>query len=90
MAFPDYYGHNWDAFEECLNDTLHPPGAAPGRLLLVVADADALLADEPPAEFTTLLRILDAAAGDHLLSVLFTSRTPEAFAHRVRTAAHAP
>lgn len=32
MNFPDYFGRNWDAFEECLNDLAWAP--APGYLLL--------------------------------------------------------
>ncbi|MER7757086.1 barstar family protein [Kitasatospora sp. NPDC097643] len=90
LAFPEYFGHNWDAFEECLGDILHP-ATAPDRprpgLLLLLDEADALLADAPEAELTTLLRILDAAAVDHLLTVLFTSRDPVATAYRLRTAA---
>jgi RNAse (barnase) inhibitor barstar len=25
FAFPDYYGHNWDAFDECIRDVVLPP-----------------------------------------------------------------
>lgn len=32
LNFPEYFGHNWDAFEECLTDmSWHP---APGYLIL--------------------------------------------------------
>ncbi|MBV6703304.1 barstar family protein [Kitasatospora aureofaciens] len=92
LAFPGYFGHNWDAFEECLGDVLHPagdPDRPSARLLVVVTDADALLADAPGAELTTLLRILDAAAVDHLLAVLFAARDPSATEYRLRAAARA-
>ncbi|MFC5668106.1 barstar family protein [Kitasatospora misakiensis] len=95
LAFPGYFGHNWDAFEECLNDALHPPGtdsAAP--LLVLVADADALLADEPPRQLTTFLSILDASAAatpttGSPLRVLFTTApaAEAATADRLRSAA---
>lgn len=32
MAFPDYFGENWDAFEECVNDLAWAP--ASGYVLL--------------------------------------------------------
>lgn len=32
MSFPSYFGHNWDAFEECINDLAWTP--APGYVLL--------------------------------------------------------
>lgn len=32
MSFPPYFGHNWDAFEECVNDLSWAP--APGYVLL--------------------------------------------------------
>ncbi|WP_159394500.1 barstar family protein [Streptomyces sp. NRRL S-495] len=94
LSFPGYFGHNWDAFEECLNDALLPPGAEPAesvepagsaapRLLVLVADADALLADEPPAQLALLLSILDAAA-DRSLRVLFLADPPGAEAAEAR------
>ncbi|GAA1387788.1 hypothetical protein GCM10009639_13330 [Kitasatospora putterlickiae] len=92
LAFPGYFGHNWDAFEECLNDALHPPGAETAtRLLILVASADALLADEPPDQLALLLAILDAAAAISTLRVLFTTTPPRAALtrHRLHTAGHA-
>ncbi|MFD7904498.1 barstar family protein [Kitasatospora sp. NPDC059747] len=92
LDFPAYFGHNWDAFEECLGDVLHPagePDRPPPRVLVVLAGADELLADAPEAELTTLLRILDAAAVDHLLAVLFVAQDPSATAYRFRAAARA-
>ncbi|MER5355033.1 barstar family protein [Kitasatospora sp. NPDC002551] len=97
LAFPGYFGHNWDAFEECLHDVLHPPGAeTTTRLLVLVTAADALLADEPPDQLTLLLAILDTAAAttlstDSPLRVLFTTTPPRAAAtgHRLRTAGRA-
>ncbi|WP_328956578.1 barstar family protein [Kitasatospora purpeofusca] len=91
LSFPGYFGHNWDAFEECLNDALLPPGTgstgsgepAATRLLVLVADADALLADEPPAQLVLLLDILDAAP-DRALRVLFVADPPGAEAAEAR------
>ncbi|MFE7564799.1 barstar family protein [Kitasatospora sp. NPDC057500] len=97
LAFPGYFGHNWDAFEECLRDALHPPGVeTTTRLLVLVAEADALLADEPSDQLTVLLAILDTAAAttlttDSPLRVLFATAPPRAALaeHRLRTAGRA-
>jgi RNAse (barnase) inhibitor barstar len=35
MEFPEYFGHNWDAFEECVNDLAWAP--ASGYILLFQA-----------------------------------------------------
>ncbi|GAA4363009.1 hypothetical protein GCM10023088_05340 [Actinomadura verrucosospora] len=50
LAFPDYFGHNWDAFLDCLRDLDRPA--------LTVARADELLADEDPRHLAILLGIL--------------------------------
>lgn len=57
--FPDYFGHNWDAFEECVTDMSWQP--APGYLLLV--EDIASLRKKSPGDFDTFLAVLrDAAA----------------------------
>ncbi len=97
LAFPDYFGHNWDAFEECLGDAVHPPGApATAGLLVVVTGAESLLADEPPGRLALFLRILDAAAApapgaDTPLRVIFAASAATATAdteQRLRAAGH--
>jgi hypothetical protein len=40
LEFPPYFGQNWDAFEECINDLEWLDGKA---FILVIDDADALL-----------------------------------------------
>lgn len=54
LAFPDYFGANWDALEECLNDM----SWRAGPVLLAIAHADAL----PRAELETLIDIFALAA----------------------------
>ena len=54
LAFPDYYGANWDALEECLNDM----SWREGPVLLAIAHADAV----PQAELDTLVDIFALAA----------------------------
>jgi hypothetical protein len=56
LAFPDYFGANWDAFAECLDD-LHWRDEA---VVLVVDHAAQLLADAP-ADRDILLKIIDDA-----------------------------
>lgn len=57
LAFPDYFGHNWDALEECLADLEWLP--AKGYVLLIT-DAQAVL-PEDEEEYETLLEILNDA-----------------------------
>jgi RNAse (barnase) inhibitor barstar len=57
LSFPDYFGHNWDALEECLADFEWLP--AKGYILLIT-DAQAVLPDDEE-EYETLLEVLDDA-----------------------------
>ena len=54
LEFPDYFGHNWDALEECLTDLEWLP--AKGYILLFT-DAEYVLPNDD-AEYETLLEIL--------------------------------
>ncbi|MEZ4711326.1 MAG: barstar family protein [Caldilineaceae bacterium] len=58
LNFPRYFGHNWDAFEECIQDLSWL--AAPGCLLLY--DQFLHFAQKQPAEWRTARTILNAAA----------------------------
>jgi len=57
LAFPDYFGHNWDALEECLADLEWLP--AKGYILLIT-ETQAVL-PEAEEEYETLLDVLDDA-----------------------------
>ena len=54
LEFPDYFGHNWDALEECLADLEWLP--AKGYVLLIT-DAGCVLPDDDE-EHETFLEIL--------------------------------
>src|SRR6478672_2702251 len=54
LKFPDYFGHNWDALEECLADLEWLP--AKGYILLITEASHVLPDDEE--EFETFLEIL--------------------------------
>ncbi|MDP1767773.1 MAG: barstar family protein [Nitrospirota bacterium] len=54
LDFPDYFGHNWDALEECLADLEWLP--AKGYILLIT-DAAQVLPDDDE-EYATLLEVL--------------------------------
>lgn len=58
FQFPYYFGHNWDALEECLNDLWWMKARA---YLVVVTDFDELLKGDPEGQ-STFVDILDRAA----------------------------
>lgn len=58
LQFPYYFGENWPAFYECITDLDWAPGDA---YLLLIHDARLLLYDAHPADFRTLLKLLEAA-----------------------------
>jgi RNAse (barnase) inhibitor barstar len=57
LDFPDYFGHNWDALEECLADLEWIP--AKGYVLLVT-EAQAVI-PEDEEDYETLLEVLSDA-----------------------------
>ena len=57
LQFPDYFGHNWDALEECLTDFEWLP--AKGYVLLFT-NAESVLPYQEE-EFATLLEVLSDA-----------------------------
>lgn len=57
LDFPDYFGHNWDALEECLADFEWLP--AKGYVLLLT-DAEQILRDDEE-EYETFLEVLSDA-----------------------------
>ena len=57
LNFPDYFGHNWDALEECLADLEWLP--AKGYILLLTDAAQVLPDDED--EYETFLEVLSDA-----------------------------
>ena len=59
MAFPDWFGHNWDALADCLAD-LGWLGEAAGYALIFDHAQDLRLASQD--DYDTLIEILDEAA----------------------------
>jgi len=79
LDLPDWFGHNWDALADCLHGL--------GAVDVVVAHAEELLADEAPAQFTTLLDVAATAAPDGLTLTLNTDAGHEtALRHRIANA----
>jgi RNAse (barnase) inhibitor barstar len=57
LGFPDYYGRNWDAFEECIRDF----GWCPAEGYLVLYDHFEAFALNAPGEFKVALAIFRSA-----------------------------
>jgi hypothetical protein len=61
LSFPDYFGHNWDALEECLADLDWLPARG---YVVVVTDADQVLTKPDDVDdYETFIEIL-AEAGE--------------------------
>jgi hypothetical protein len=58
LRFPDYFGHNWDAFYDCLLDLRHGGGAG---TLLVLKDASGFARAEPEEFAAATGALADAA-----------------------------
>jgi RNAse (barnase) inhibitor barstar len=57
LQFPAYFGENWDAFEECINDLEWLPGDA---YILLVSEATQLFGNAKyKKDFRTLIEILE-------------------------------
>jgi RNAse (barnase) inhibitor barstar len=57
LEFPDYFGHNWDALEECLADLGWLP--AKGYVILIAEAQSVIPGDDE--EYETLLEVLNDA-----------------------------
>jgi RNAse (barnase) inhibitor barstar len=57
LRFPDYFGHNWDAFYDCLIDLEHEKGEG---ILLLMREASGFARTEPE-EFAAALDTLQDA-----------------------------
>lgn len=60
LAFPDWFGRNWDALSDCLGDLSWLPV---GPISLIWADPGALRDADPDSYGTALEILADAAAG---------------------------
>ncbi|WP_050372859.1 barstar family protein [Streptomyces acidiscabies] len=56
LGFPAWFGHNWNAFEDCL----HTMADESGPVTIVLRNAALLLEDEGPRELGVLLEILES------------------------------
>jgi RNAse (barnase) inhibitor barstar len=73
LHFPDYFGFNWDALNDCLADV------AKGAEKFVLVHHDLPLESEPPEQRVYLEIVGHVAAASHQLDVVF----PEAFREKI-------
>lgn len=67
FEFPNWFGHNWDALEECLLE--NPPG--PGGVILRLSSVHPLADRDPDALHTVVEILRDVAAAWKLRGELF-------------------
>lgn len=58
LQFPYYFGENWDAFEECINDMTWLKGDA---YILMVDDAQQFLSEADSEDIDVFLRLISSA-----------------------------
>jgi hypothetical protein len=61
LQFPCYFGENWNALNDCLNDLEWLPGDA---YVLFVTNSNRLLEEERPEELSRLLDVLVSAGAE--------------------------
>lgn len=61
LQFPDYFGENWDAMDECITDLTWLPAKG---YVFIVTDADELLSETEEARWDGLVRLLNDAASE--------------------------
>ncbi|HEY3340461.1 MAG TPA: barstar family protein [Anaerolineae bacterium] len=64
LHFPAYFGHNWDAFEECLND-LSWEDKPEAKGLAILIDAAGPFAKANPADWAIACDIFKSATKAH-------------------------
>src|SRR6266404_5183947 len=58
LQFPYYFGENWNALDECLNDLEWLPA---DNYVIFITDANHLLVDETPDDFRAIVSALEQA-----------------------------